>query len=310
MSRGFLMVVLTSLIVACSGDAQAGSRGKRHLSSGGEFSFQLESGGRVLPVYTHKGRSYVEGSFGDDYAIRVFNHTGQRVEAVVTVDGRDVISGSVGNYKQGRGYVISPYDSVLIDGFRTNWSNVAAFRFTDIGDSYAARMGDASNVGVIGVAIFKEKQYRPRPLPPQRIPEPYYDRRERAKRSQRLGTGYGQATPAPASPKSSSRGYGGGTYEAEAADRDYASQGLGTEYGRQTYSPSSRTTFTRSARRPSAILAVRYDDREGLLAKGVLPRPTRPRPYYQRRSRPEPFPQSPEPVTFAPPPPPRYDYWE
>lgn len=308
MSRGFMIGVFMSLFIACGGDAQAGSRGKRHISGNGQFSFQLESGGRVLPVYTHKGYSYVEGTYGDYYAIRVFNHTGERVEAVVTVDGRDVISGNVGNYKQGRGYVISPYDSVLIDGFRTNWSNVAAFRFTDIGDSYAARMGDASNVGVIGVAIFKEKQYRPRPMP--RIPEPYHNRRDRAKRSQGLGTGYGESAPSPAAPKSSSRGTGGGACDAEAAEDGYASQGLGTEYGQQTYSPSTRTTFTRSSRRPSAILAVRYDDREGLYAKGVLPRPTRPHPYYRRPGRPEPFPQSPEPVTFAPPPPPRYDYWE
>ena len=101
MSRGFLIVVSMSLIIACSGDAQAGSRGKRHISGNGEFSFQLESGGRVLPIYSHKGYSYVEGTYGDYYAIRVFNHTGQRVEAVVTVDRpfifmiRDVPTGTI-----------------------------------------------------------------------------------------------------------------------------------------------------------------------------------------------------------------------
>jgi hypothetical protein len=86
------------------------------------------------------------------------------------------------------------------------------------------------------------------------------------------------------------------------------SQGLGTAYGEDTYSPSSSTTFERRSRRPSTVLAIRYDDREGLYALGVLPRPYYPRPYH-RKPKPDPFPHSPEPVTFAPPPPPRY-YWE
>jgi hypothetical protein len=242
----------------------------------------------------------VEGHWGNTYAIRVYNHTSSRIEAVVTVDGRDVITGKAGNYKKGRGYVISPYDSVLIDGFRTSWSNVAAFRFTDVGDSYAARMGDASNVGVIGVAIFKEKTYRPKPIP--------YARQK--KYDQGLGTGYGKSAPATPESKSSGSARGGA---AEMDDYGYAPsprrhrQGLGTEYGHDTYSPSTTTSFTRASRRPRAMLAIRYDDREGLIALGVLPRPY-PRPYYYPKPKPDPFPHSPDPVTFAPPPP-RY-YWE
>jgi hypothetical protein len=308
MFRGFSIVIVTLLMIACSGDARAAKRGKRHVSRNGEFSFQLESHGRVLPIYTHRGRSYVEGTYRNHYAIRVFNHTGERIEAVVTVDGRDVISGGVGNYRKGRGYVISPYDSVLIDGFRTNWNNVAAFRFTDIGDAYAARMGDASNVGVIGVAIFKEKRYRPRPMPV--VPYRDHGRESKRKSAPGLGTGYGAEAPAAPAPKSSTRGRGGRIMEESDIARDGYSQGLGTEYGRQTHSPATRTTFTRRSRRPSAVLAIRYDDREGLYAKGVLPRPIWPRPYYERPEKPNPFPSSPEPVTFAPPPPPRYDYWD
>jgi hypothetical protein len=36
-------------------------------------------------------------------------------------------------------------------------SQVAAFRFGSVRDSYAARKGDAQNVGVIGVAFFAEE---------------------------------------------------------------------------------------------------------------------------------------------------------
>jgi hypothetical protein len=299
------LIIVTIAVIGFSTHCHAG-RAKRNVSSNGEFSFQIEAQGRVLPVYNHRGRSYVEGHWGETYAIRVFNHTSSRVEAVVTVDGRDVITGKPGDYKKGRGYVISPYDSVLIDGFRQSWSNVAAFRFTDVGDSYAARMGDASNVGVVGVAVFKEKTYR-RPKPtPTPFPRDTYKKRH----SQGLGTGYGRGAPSSES-ESAPRG-GAAKSEAYGMYDDNAPrhrQGLGTEYGHSTYSPSTSTTFTRASRRPSALLALRYDDREGLIALGVLPRPV-PRPYYYNppRPRPDPFPYTPEPVTFAPPPPPYY--WE
>ena len=293
--KSFIGIVLASMLVgACCSDAAASGRSTRHISPDGSFSFQVESYGSSLPIYSHRGQSYVEGFFGNTYAVRVFNHTGRRVEAVVTVDGRDVISGQIGNYRGNRGYVIAPYDSVLIEGFRSSWSNVAAFTFTAVGDSYAARMGDASNVGVIGVAVFQEKTYRPVPRP-----RPYrYDRKSEGA-GQGLGTGHGRsssksAPPAESAPamRESKRSYS----MDEMADD--ATQGIGTGYGEDTYSPSTSTQFVRASRRPNAVLSVRYDDRAGLIARGVLPRPYR----YRRPVRPEPFPETP---VFAPPPPPR-----
>lgn len=279
--------IVTIAVLTIAIGANAGSRGKRNVSSSGAYSFQVESAGRILPVYNHKGRSYVEGHYGNTYAIRVFNHTGQRVEAVVSVDGRDAVSGKVGNYRTERGYVIAPYDSVLIEGFRKSWSNVAAFTFTSVDNAYATRMGDGSNVGIIGVAIFKERTYRPRPVPVYR------------EKDSSLGTGFGRAKEAKKSraPRS---------YNSGAAPEIDDSQGLGTGYGDSTYSPSTQTSFRRASTRPHAILAVRYDDRQGLIALGVLPRP---KPYNYRHLKPEPFPNSPEPVSFAPPPPPR-QWWE
>ncbi|HUT78427.1 MAG TPA: hypothetical protein VM285_12105, partial [Polyangia bacterium] len=278
--------------LAFSGTAAAQRAGS--TSRGGESSFRLESdGGGVLPTYWHRGYAYVEGQRGQRYAIRVFNHSAERIEAVVTVDGRDVITGQPGNYRRNRGYVIQPYGSVRIDGFRTSWSGVAAFRFTDVPDSYAARMGDASNVGVVGVAVFKEKrQWRPEP-PPYPIATDDYDGERR-----KLGSGYG----------------GGGRSGAPAAEAapsgDYPasprSHSIGTGYGESAWSPASQTTFERRSRGPEARLALYYDDREGLVARGVIPRPWYPPP---RPVQPRPFPESPD-HGFAPPPPPGPFYWE
>lgn len=282
------MAAMAAVILA-SGTAEA-QRGARNVSSGGEFSFKLVSQGRTLPTYNHGGYTYVEGQRGQRYSIKVFNHTGERVEAVVTVDGRDVVSGSEGNYNSQRGYVIQPYGSVSIDGFRTSWSGVAAFRFTEVQDSYAARMGNSANVGVVGVAVFKEKRHRPKPPPIA------YEKRRG------LGTGYGGGGKSAAPSAGASAPCCEDAYdEAESSAR----QGIGTGYGEEHYSPASETTFERRSRRPNARLALYYDDHSGLIARGVI---REPRPYYPPPVEPQPFPYNNDPG-FAPPPPPRY-YWE
>ena len=85
-------------------------------SSTGGVSVQLEDEhGRRLNTYNHGGTTYVLGQMGRRYNVRVFNRTAKRIETVVTVDGRDVISGQIGNYADQRGYVINP-DSV-VEGF-------------------------------------------------------------------------------------------------------------------------------------------------------------------------------------------------
>ena len=55
-----------------------------------------------------------------------------------------------------RGYIIGPFATVEIDGFRRSFDEVATFRFGAVHKSYAAQKGDDRNVGVIGVAFFEE----------------------------------------------------------------------------------------------------------------------------------------------------------
>jgi hypothetical protein len=101
-------------------------------------------------------RIYVVGEEGHRYGIRLVNRTSRRLEAVATVDGLDVINGRAGSYDN-RGYVLGPWETLDIDGFRRSQDEVAAFRFSRVSDSYAAQRGAARNVGVIGVAFFAER---------------------------------------------------------------------------------------------------------------------------------------------------------
>ncbi len=101
-------------------------------------------------------RTFVIGRVGERYTIVLQNHSSHRFESVATVDGLDVINGKPGNLDS-RGYVLMPFATLEIDGLRQSTQSVAAFRFGAIGDSYAAKTGDARNVGVIGVAFFAER---------------------------------------------------------------------------------------------------------------------------------------------------------
>jgi hypothetical protein len=119
----------------------------------------LDSSGRSLEGFSTGGATHVVGEHGQRYILQIQNHTGSRLEAVATVDGLDVINGQAGSFSN-RGYIVAPFSTVEIDGFRRSMDTVAAFRFGAVKNSYAAKKGGDRNVGVIGVAFFHERGSR------------------------------------------------------------------------------------------------------------------------------------------------------
>ena len=135
----------------------------------------IRENGEVAPTYAQKDRFYVQGNANERYIIRVTNPTANRVEAVVSIDGLDVVDGESGDLRK-RGYVIQPYGEVRIEGFRTSQADVATFRFSAVSDSYAGKKGKARNVGVIAAAIFEEEaQPQQQIVAPQPPPNPNYN---------------------------------------------------------------------------------------------------------------------------------------
>ena len=120
-----------------------------------DLSIVNRSTGERLPTYRHGGRLYVAGKPGDRYALELRNRTGERLLTVVSVDGVNVVSGETASASQ-RGYVLAPLGSTEIAGWRKSSQDVAAFYFTALPDSYAARTNRPTNVGVIGIAAFRE----------------------------------------------------------------------------------------------------------------------------------------------------------
>lgn len=116
----------------------------------------VDDTGATLPGFTAGGRTLVMGEDGERYRLVIRNGTSARFEVVASVDGLDVVDGKPADPNR-RGYLVDPYDSLVIDGFRTSDDAVAAFRFGAVGESYAAQTSGDRNVGVVGFAIFAER---------------------------------------------------------------------------------------------------------------------------------------------------------
>jgi hypothetical protein len=149
----------------------------------------MRENGETLPTYSLRDRYYVQGNANERYLIRITNPTSRRIEAVVSVDGLDVIDGENGDLRK-RGYVVPAYGETRIEGFRTSQADVATFRFSSVSGSYAGQKGKARNVGVIAVALFEEQAAPPEqqiivgqaPPPPRPI-RPYDYRTDLDRRS-------------------------------------------------------------------------------------------------------------------------------
>ena len=146
--------------------------------------------GRPLPTVRHAGKTYLPvPRTGEEYQLRVWNHGPRRVAAVLSVDGLSVITGRPAS-EDDPGYLVAPYGSVVIKGWRRNLDNVAAFRFVERDRSYASLMGRPENVGVIGLVAFEERVVHPLPQFERRAAAP--DARGFRTAVGSIGTEYGR----------------------------------------------------------------------------------------------------------------------
>jgi hypothetical protein len=239
--KSFIAVI--ALLSAWAGAAHAGALV--------DLAVVNRATGERIPVYSHRGRLYVPGTPGAKYSLLITNRTGERVLAVTSVDGVNVVTGETAAPGQS-GYVLDPWGSVDIAGWRKSMGEVAAFVFTSLPDSYAARTDRPGNVGVIGVAVFREYQPpRRRPLDLQQ-PELLSGPRADANAAEAQS-----AAPAPDS-----------TLGRSMLKRE---ERLGTGHGEREASPASQTVFRRASENPAELLSIYYDSRANLMARGIIP---------------------------------------
>ncbi len=231
-------ILLTGFFFGAQSHELEGCQAYRPSAS---YEMEIISEGRRRTVYHRNRRSFVEGRVGERYAIRVHNRTGRRVEALISVDGRDAIDGRTASLMK-RGYVIPAYSFIDVDGFRLSMHEVAAFRFTSANRSYAAQTGTPWTVGAVSVALFPEYGTHP----PLRPGQPYVDNVDKSSdfgsTTYNLGTEFGERRVSPVTE---------------------------TSFVRENWN------------NPAARLTVRYDDSKGLCSVGVdafCPPPYQPGP--------------------------------
>lgn len=237
------ILAVSALLAAFGASSPLSAGGRHHGAPLVDIAAVDRDTGAWLPPTRHRGEDWIEGRPGHRYALRLTNVTGARLLAVMSVDGVNVVTGQTAATSQ-TGYVLEPWQTLQIDGWRKSLSQVAQFVFTDVGDSYAARTGRAQNVGVIGVAVFEEA--RPWREPPAAIAESQAGR---------------EATTDAAAPSR--------TANAQARTM----QSIGTGHGAREHSLARHTGFTRATMAPAQMLRLRYDDRDGLVARGVVASP-------------------------------------
>ena len=233
--------------------------------------------GDVLATWRSRGANYVAGRPGDRYAVRLTNRSGVRVLVVLSIDGVNAVSGETASTGQ-TGYVLGPWATAEITGWRKNYSEAAAFYFTALPDSYAARTDRPDNVGVIGAAVFRERVQQPvqrsfeaqPPVSSSRLDGEM--RQEPERRAQAAGS-----TGAAADSSSERSNAAPAASPTPMRDRDSLakSEKLGTGHGEREYSPTTQTSFERASAQPAEIVQVRYDSYANLVAGGVIGR-TRP----------------------------------
>jgi hypothetical protein len=295
-----LLTALTLFFAACgasrpieSDESDGAKKGSgKNVVRGDAVEMWIESDGTKLPIFRAEGRQYLLGRMGDPYEVVIANRSRNRVEVVLSVDGRDAVSGREADFRANRGYVLDPGEKTRVQGFRTSLEGVAAFEFTAPDNSYSSRMGTPENVGVIGLAVFDES-------------EDYKDRGDTViagggegedRDYPRPAPEYGAADSAPSAQMESAKAAGGAAP---------SSPGLGTKYGEELDSSATIVPFVRrDAEEPLELLALYYDDRAGLEALGIELPPEEPTPHSRCGEGPNPFPGVPcDDGGFAPPPP-------
>lgn len=225
-----------------------------------EVSVQVD--GNAAPLYHRPGsfdRSYFQAFRGRNYSIVVRNTTGQRVGFVMAVDGLNVVNGERSRMAHNESmYVLDPYETATIRGWRTSLSEVRRFVFVDEERSYAERTGQANaDMGWIRVHAFREH----RPLAWGR---PKYNYRGDEPRP--LESEAPRAEAAPEARRDAAKGNAQDLHGQRSMDESAP----GTGWGDRRHDPVQRTEF-RAERSAVDRISLRYEYANGLRALGIEP---------------------------------------
>ncbi len=226
-----------------------------------QFDVDVVVNGRPLEEYYARGRSYVEATEGAEYEIRIHNPLPYRVAVALSVDGLNSIDARRTTAWNASKWVIGPYDTIEIGGWQMSSERARRFYFTTERDSYAAKLGQAANLGVISAVFFRERRPIPIPIAPPPRPLP---------RGEDDGARDRRPENKSRAPSASSEGLGAGNERREAQvqrDDEYAATGIGRSVRNDV-----RFVDMDLDSRAAADVTIRYEYYPALVRLGILPR--------------------------------------
>ena len=245
------------------------------------FEVQILVDGRPLDEYSARGKSYVEALAGAEYEVRIRNPLPYRVAVALSVDGLNSIDARHTTAWNASKWVIEPYGTIDISGWQMSSERARRFYFTSERDSYGAKLGQTSNLGVVSAVFFRERRPYPVPIaPPPRYPRPIYDEDGRRRSAEEPSAGSTAESSVEKSDKTrtgqDSVAQGRGQVVPQ-SDDEYAATGIGRSVHNDV-----RWVNMELDSRPAGEVVIRYEYYSALVRLGVLPRPY-PRPDPLRR---------------------------
>lgn len=138
------------------------------------ISRSLDTQGKVLKKHKMEGIETVGALHDEPFEVRFTNHTWNKIQVKITLDGIDIMSGELATMEPtAEMWVVQPNSTLSIKAFPETDRGGAAFVFSHAGNSVAVHTnGDLSHRGIIAAAIFTEGAPEPLRLAPIVITNP------------------------------------------------------------------------------------------------------------------------------------------
>jgi hypothetical protein len=244
------------------------------------FEIQILVDGRPLDEYNARGKSYVEALAGAEYEVRIRNPFPYRVAVALSVDGLNSIDARHTTAWNSSKWVIEAYGTINISGWQMSSERARRFYFTSERDSYGAKLGQTSNLGVVSAVFFRERRPYPVPIAPPQRPRPIYEEDGRRRSAEAPTAGSSGESSADKSQTARSGQDSAAQSRGQVipqADDEYAATGIGRSVHNDV-----RWVNMELDSRPAGEVVIRYEYYSALVRLGVLPRPY-PRPDTLRR---------------------------
>jgi hypothetical protein len=202
-----------------------------------------------------------------------------RVAVALSVDGLNSIDARHTTAWNASKWVIEPYGTINISGWQMSSERARRFYFTSERDSYGAKLGQTSNLGLISAVFFRERRPIPVPIspPPRPLPRRIYEEDGRLNKEDEAPSA-GNSSDSASSESKSRSGASTETFKnaqpsaRPMPDDEYAATGIGRSVQNDVHWVNMDLDS-----RPAAEVTIRYEYYPALVRLGILPRR-----YYER----------------------------